>query len=90
MEQLTSNIQHEPGASSSEQQQAVLGNGVVANEVAPAGFGYLQLCIGRGLCLDTSNLIGVSLTLACHISLDVVRSLLNVTGHIKSVSLTIC
>ena len=55
-------------------------------EVAPAGLGDLEVGLGAGVDLSTGDLVGVTLTLAINVGLDVLVSLLNVTGDVEGIT----
>lgn len=80
-------IQHEPGASSAEQEEEVLRLAVVSAEVLEARLGNGDLNLSGLLGLDPGDFVDVTLTkLAASIGLDVKGSLFYVSSHIEGVA----
>lgn len=83
---IVSNIEEEPRESSTSEQHAVLGLGVVAHEVAEAGLLHLHRLIGVLSGSDTGDTIDISLApLATNVVLGVLIGLLNILLDIKRV-----
>ncbi|KAI6758858.1 hypothetical protein HG530_011098 [Fusarium avenaceum] len=68
------------------EERSVLPLAVVLEEVSEAGLWDLEVGLGTLVNLGASNLIGVTFTLAGHVSLDIFIGLLNVTSDIESIT----
>lgn len=58
----------------------------MAAEVAEAGLGDLERLLGSLVGGDAGNLVGVALTLASHVSLDIITGLLDITSNVEGVT----
>lgn len=58
----------------------------MADEVTPASLGHLKVGTGTRLDLGAGDLISLTLTLASHVSLDILVGLLDITGDVKGVA----
>ena len=83
---VESNVEEEPGASSSEKNLSVLPLSVVAAEVAPRCLGDLHTGCGVLHGGDTSDLVGVALGLGREVGLDIGASLDNIARDIEGVA----
>ena len=85
--QRTGDVQTEPGTSRAEQKQAVLRDGVVAEEIGPAGLRDLQLVLGDDAGLHALDVVGAVPALAGHVRLYIIRSLDDIATDIKGITL---
>lgn len=85
-ETVEGDIKTEPRASSSEQEKEVLGLGIVAAKVTPAGLGDFEVILGVLGDGGTSDLIRLTLMLSGHVSLDIITGLLDITGNVKGIT----
>jgi hypothetical protein len=78
-------VKHEPRTRGTEKNLAILPLTIVPEEVFETSLGDNQV-LGLLETLSASELVGFTLVLADHVSLDIVMRLLNITGHIECVS----
>lgn len=83
---IESDIEAKPGTSSSEQEKKVLGLGIVATKVTPAGLGDLEVVLGLLSHGGAGDLVRLAFMLSGHVSLDIVAGLFDIAGNIEGIT----
>lgn len=85
-ETVESDIEAEPGTSSPEQEKKVLGLGIVARKVTPAGLGDLEVVLGLLSHGGAGDLVRLAFMLSGHVSLDIVAGLFDIASNIEGIT----
>lgn len=83
---ISRHTKEEPRSSCTEEDLSIFPLAIMVEEVLHGSFGDLKGFLSLGHGSGTPDLIWVALGLAVHICVDVVASLLNVTGDVESVA----